>query len=373
MVCDRLKFFFVPENCRNYSSFWSFRGEFFFLQTFHLPLPSSYLNNGIYFQLNNYKAFLVYVANQPKRIRRSEMILNEPSLYNDSLSSLLCSFLLLTFSNHRKGMLIDPRCVSWAAGGWHGRWNWTRLEWFHGTFSLSRRLLISLSQRCRGRKVDIVFLSCVLSVLKHIQMCAALFLYNTRREQKENEKRIYFFFFIYSSLFFKGTRTESLSWRETLCVCLCLVVWIETVGHGRRWCRESGSRSRLSKIVHVFFPSFHLLMLLLLLVERAASPLEYNNRHFFVRLFALFFFFFFFWLNGIIKFPFSFPLFFFKGRRGERVCCWRNDVIGWWFNTIGRTREREPKGQPFRSISFFDLTIFCVIESKRSHFGHDSQ
>jgi hypothetical protein len=140
--------FFFPENCRNYSSFWSFRGEFFF-QTFHLPLPFSYLNNGIYFQLNNYKAFS-YVANQPKRIRRSELILNEPSLYNDSLS-LLCYFLLLTFSNHRKGMLIDPRCVSWAAGGWHGRWNWTRLEWFHGTFSLSRRLLISLSEMQRTK------------------------------------------------------------------------------------------------------------------------------------------------------------------------------------------------------------------------------
>ena len=80
---------FSPKIAEITARFGHLLGEFFF-QTFHLPLPSSYLNNGIYFQLNNYKAFS-YVANQPKRIRRSELILNEPSLYNDSLS-LLCSF-----------------------------------------------------------------------------------------------------------------------------------------------------------------------------------------------------------------------------------------------------------------------------------------
>jgi hypothetical protein len=140
MVCDRLRFFFSRK-----------------LPKLQLVLVISW---GVFFSRHFTCRFLFliwitaftfsYVANQPKRIRRSELILNEPSLYNDSLS-LLCYFLLLTFSNHRKGMLIDPRCVSWAAGGWHGRWNWTRLEWFHGTFSLSRRLLISLSEMQRTK------------------------------------------------------------------------------------------------------------------------------------------------------------------------------------------------------------------------------
>jgi hypothetical protein len=75
-----------------------------------------------------------------------------------------------------------------------------------------------LSQRCRGRKVDIVFLSCVLSVLKHIQMCAALFLYNTRREQKENEKRIFLFFFHLFFFIFQRDTTESLLKGNCVCV-----------------------------------------------------------------------------------------------------------------------------------------------------------
>lgn len=66
--------------------------------------------------------------------------------------------------------------------------------------------------------MDIVFLSCVLSVLKHIQMCAALFLYNTRREQKENEKRIFLFFFHLFFFIFQRDTTESLLKGNCVCV-----------------------------------------------------------------------------------------------------------------------------------------------------------
>ena len=59
-------------------------------------------------------------------------------------------------------------------------------------------------------------------VLKHIQMCAALFLYNTPTRAKREREKDFFFFFIYSSLFFKGTRLK-VALEGKLCVCVC--VW----------------------------------------------------------------------------------------------------------------------------------------------------
>ena len=134
-----------------------------------------------------------------------------------SLCSVLFAFNV--FQPSKRDANWSAVCVvSGRGGGWHAGGSGRGLNDFTA-LSLCPAASSFLSQTCRGRKVDIVFLSCVLSVLKHIQMCAALFLYNTRREQKKREREKDFFFFIYSSLFFKGTRLK-VSWRETVCVCV---------------------------------------------------------------------------------------------------------------------------------------------------------
>lgn len=82
--------------------------------------------------------------------------------------------------------------MSWAAGGWHSRWNWTRLEWFHGTFSLSRRLLFIPLKETEGYRLSFYFFfssSCCVgswNIFKCVRHCFCIM--PPTKEKKENKR-----------------------------------------------------------------------------------------------------------------------------------------------------------------------------------------